>query len=142
MLLALALLLTSAFAVQASSAEDGQLPVQATFEQMGATVDRGPEYGTIHIRQDENTFVLHTNLPLALVNDAAIFLWNGIALSEGKSFISPADFELIQEIVAALAEGGGFPQSEYSFAVRSARFLSQCRILMLPVLLAAASSYS
>jgi len=103
----LVLVLVSANVVIASADGSERMWVRAIFEEGSAVVDWDNDERTVLIQFMGNEIILHTERPLAYINEVAIPLQDDIILSDGRSYITPRDLETVMGNLRPLGPLGG-----------------------------------
>ena len=105
LVLVITIAVTNVVMATASTPDTERLPVRAIFEEGSATVDWNDADRSVEIEFMDTVIILHTQQPIAYINDVAIPLQDNITLQDGRSFISERDMET----VLAMLMGGEVP---------------------------------
>ncbi|MCL2170875.1 MAG: S41 family peptidase [Defluviitaleaceae bacterium] len=85
------------FTANAAPTDDPlMIPLRAVFEAVGAIVEWDPDAATIHIYTEYGDIVIFTKEPVAIIHGHPIWMYYGISLWEGTSFIDFDDLILLE----------------------------------------------
>jgi len=100
--------------------EMGYIPIRVFFEDITGTVTWQEEERSIHIKLGEETVILHTQRPMAVINGIDTPLQDGIMLWQNTAFISIYDLQIIFGAKSVINEDLDFVDIAGSFMLKFA----------------------